>query len=280
MLFRNLNKIPTATLLDTFNAAFADYFVKLELTEEKLQNKLRSDRIDLALSAGAFKDEQLVGFILHGVDIINDKKIIYNAGTGVIPEYRGKQLTRAMYRFMLPALKAENATKCILEVIDRNRPALKVYSELGFTLKRDLLCFKGKVETTDAQKKYLIKKIDLPQEELIRSFWDWSPSWQNSIAALKIINENNRTIGCYRDNVLVGYLNWNPLNNRIAQFAIDKNYRRLGIARELFQYVQETNNSEITIINVDKRSDHTLKFLGSIGLNPFITQYEMELTIG
>ncbi|MNK97561.1 putative acetyltransferase [compost metagenome] len=275
--FSNLENISTDALLHTFNESFSDYLVKMQLTKEQLERKLVSDSIDLKLSAGAYIDGNLVGFILHGINTDGNEKIAYNAGTGVIPKKRGYNLTKKMYRFVMPLLEKEGVTKCILEVLEKNIPAIKTYKAIGYSLKRELVCLKGipKVPTPTTEKPDIreIKKINWEEAS---TFWDWQPSWQNSITAMQNLGEYNKLAGIYQGKKLVAYISYNPLNNRIAQFAVRQSHRRKGYGKALFKYVYDTNKAEVSVINVDIDSGSTITFLGSIGLFPYIYQYEME----
>src|SRR5258706_13798692 len=108
----NTNKID---LLEAFNRSFSDYIVPLSLTYDQFESKIQIDRIDLELSIGAFENNKLIGFILHGFDVINDQNVAYNAATGVIPEKRGNRLTAKLYEYILPQLRAKKANKIQLE---------------------------------------------------------------------------------------------------------------------------------------------------------------------
>lgn len=275
--FSDLKNISTDALLHTFNASFSDYLVKMQLTKEQLERKLMTDAIDLRLSAGAYENGRLIGFILHGINELGQEKIAYNAGTGVLPSKRGANLTKKMYRYILPQLEKEGITKCILEVLEKNLPALKTYLATGYELKRELVCFKGipKIPRINSRTPNIreIKQVDWTT---LSTFWDWQPSWQNSITAMQNLGEQNKLMGIYRKNKLVAYISYNPLNNRIAQFAVHKSHRRAGYGKALFRYVFQANQTEIAIINVDIESSTTITFLGSIGLFPYIYQYEME----
>lgn len=94
MEIRNLEQVKKSEILEAFNKSFSDYFVPFKLTEEPLEKKMVTDKIDLKLSVGIFEDKKLIAFILHGFDVIDNQKIIYNRGTGVIPEKRGFGLTK------------------------------------------------------------------------------------------------------------------------------------------------------------------------------------------
>lgn len=275
--FSNLEHISNYALLQTFNESFSDYLVKMQLTKAQLERKLIADSIDLKLSAGAYEGGKLVGFILHGVDVQGNEKLAYNAGTGVIPAKRGRNLTREMYRFILPLLEKEGITKCVLEVLEKNLPAIKTYKSIGYTQKRELVCLKGKFKGTSIASGLprikALKKINWTE---VRTFWDWQPSWQNSVTAMQNLGEYNKIAGIYDGRKLVAYICYNPDSNRIAQFAVHQLYRRRGYGRALFKYVAEQNHAELSVINVDIGSGPTITFLGSIGLFPYIYQYEME----
>lgn len=141
---KTLAKTSLEKITGTFNLAFSDYFVPIHLTLEQLSAKMKSDRVNLEYSVGAFEEEELIGFILHGTDIIEDKKVAYNGGTGVIPSKRGKGLTKQMYDFILPRLKEEGIDYLTLEVIFKNIQAIKSYERVGFKIARELKCYKGK----------------------------------------------------------------------------------------------------------------------------------------
>lgn len=275
--FSNLENISTDALLHTFNESFSDYLVKLQLTKEQLERKLISDAIDLKLSAGVYEDGKLIGFILHGINNIRHHKVAYNAATGVIPQKRGYNLAKKMYQFILPVLVKEGVTKCILEVLEKNTPAIKIYKSIGYTLKRELVCFKGipKITSTPVRHKHITKLKNIDWDE-VSSFWDWEPSWQNSVTAIQNLGTYNKIVGIYLKTKLIAYISYNPLNNRVTQFAVHQSHRRKGYGKALFQYISSANNAELSIINVDIDFGSTITFLGSIGLFPYIYQYEME----
>ncbi|MEJ2113072.1 MAG: GNAT family N-acetyltransferase, partial [Flavobacteriaceae bacterium] len=102
MEIRTLAGIDNIKILTVFNESFSDYFVPFRLTEDQLKSKIIADKIDLELSVGVFENGKLIGFILNGFDFINNQNVVYNGGTGVIPEKRGLGLTKQMYIFNLP----------------------------------------------------------------------------------------------------------------------------------------------------------------------------------
>lgn len=281
MEFKTLANITTDELLSVFNHSFSDYVVPFHLTKEVLISKIAAEKLDMNLSAGAFEDGKLVGFILQSEKVENGEKIIYNGGTGVIPESRGKGLVRKMYDFIIPVLKERNANTLLLEVIEGNQPAIRAYENLGFTVVRRLLCFNGSIQQGKENDEVSVKDLRDFQWELLCSFWDIEPSWQGSVFVLDPMPENYITLGAYDGDQLVGYIAYGPAAKKIYQFAVDKNYRNRGIGTKLFNAIREKNGGQaIALNNVDDSSEGTSKFLSKkVGLNNWLSQFEMKRTI-
>lgn len=279
MQFQTLHNTSIENITEAFNLAFSDYMVPVNLTAAQLTGKMKSESVDPVLSAGAFDGNELIGFILHGVDTINGQKTAYNAGTGVAPNHRGNKITNQLYDFILPKLKEAGIQNIQLEVIMENQPAIAAYRKTGFKFKRELHCFKGTIQAPGTAKNWAIHRLDAHDWPLLKSFWDWQPSWQNSITAVDNLPDTNVTLGLFYAQALAGYLIYNPNLKRVQQFAIDKPYRRQGAATALFRYVANHFNAEVSLINIDGNAAGTLAFLQNIGLNPGIRQYEMEYVI-
>jgi len=281
MEFKTLADITIDELLSVFNHSFSDYVVPFHLTKEVLVSKIAAEKLDLSLSAGAFEDGKLVGFILQSEKIENGEKIIYNGGTGVIPESRGKGLVRKMYDFIIPVLKERNADTLLLEVIEGNQPAIRAYENLGFTIVRRLLCFNGNIKQEKGNIEVSIRDLKNFQWNVLRSFWDIEPSWQGSVFVLDPMPENYVALGAYEGENLVGYIVYGPVSRKIYQFAVDKSYRNQGIGTKLFNAIREKNNGQtVALNNVDDSSESTGKFLSEkVGLNNWLSQFEMKRPI-
>ncbi len=279
MKIKTLQGVDVANILQAFNGAFSDYFVPFQLTLEQLKTKMNVDKINLDYSVGVFDGEKLVAVILHGVDYLEGKKVVYNGGTGVIPEYRGQALTRQMYEFILPILQKQSIDYLILEVVSKNIPAIKTYQKVGYEIIKELKCYKGKINTSAPSPTITIQKMPSYDWPLIQSFWDFSPTWQNSKNALDFLKDSNQAIGAYHDGQLVGYVIYNKKGGKIQQFAVDKKFRRQKIATNLFNYISKEQNNNWSIINVDSTATGTNAFLSKIGLENHINQLEMRLVL-
>lgn len=274
-----LTHVTTAALLPVFNQSFAGYFVPLSLTKEQLKEKMDTENIQLAQSAGVFSGGCLAGFMLHAEKEEDGQKVLYNAGTGIIPDLRGRQLTARMYEYLLPKFRAGQYKKILLEVITENQAAIKAYERIGFVKTRKLDCYKGSIRPAGLPAGYEIKALASYEWDRLTSFWDILPSWQNSKMVADVLRERTCSIGIYQGENLLGYLIYEPKSGKVRQFAIEKNHRQQGLGKALFNYVYDHYGPEISIINVDDRDSTINSFLASTGLKPFISQYEMALEV-
>lgn len=274
MRFKTLENLSVIELTSLFNEAFANYFVKINLTPEILQEKINSEKIILNKSVGLFTNNQVVGFIFHALR----NGVAYNAGTGVIEQFRGQNATVKMYDFILPRLKIEGVTKIVLEVIDKNIQAIKSYEKVGFTKERKLFGFKGKLLVSEGNSSIKIVGIENNRLKELQSFWNWEPTWQHSTETVKK-SKTYKTFGAFFDNKLVAYLTANPYSGRVAQFAVHPDFRKQRIATTLFQYLSQKYNGDISVINVDGNNLETHLFLEKLGLQHFLTQYKMTLNL-
>ncbi|MBT2620780.1 GNAT family N-acetyltransferase [Chryseobacterium sp. ISL-6] len=280
MEFRNLVSLNITDLLSVFNLSFSDYLVPFHLTLEQLTSKINAEKIDMNFSVGAFQDDQIVGFILHAEKVEDRKRIVYNAGTGVTPEYRGQGLVRKMYDYIIPILQDRNTDVLTLEVIEGNEPAIRAYTNLGFKISRKLLCFKGNIETKETSSEINVQQLDHFQWKTFKSFWDIEPSWQSSVIVLDQMRNDLVILGAYEMTELVGYAIFNPAIGKVYQVAVNKENRRMGIGAKLFKVIREMSAGSVTVVNnVDDSSENTSHFLSGMGLENWVSQFEMANNI-
>ena len=278
MNFQTLENISLPRLAELFNNAFADYFVKVNLTPDILEEKIYSEDIDLNFSMGFFEHERPVGFMLHAIREIDGKKVAYNAGTGVIKEFRGQNATVKMYEHLIPLLKKQSVSEVLLEVIEQNTAAIRSYEKAGFNIVADLPCFNGAVKKPVSIAGVEVKELEKLQFSEVQKFFDWQPTWQHTNATISKM-ENLRTFGAFMNDKLVGFLIGQPSRARVYQFGVAKEFRKKGIGKALFYAFAEAMQSEISIINIDDPSGNSQLFLQQIGLKPFLSQYKMKLKL-
>jgi ribosomal protein S18 acetylase RimI-like enzyme len=278
IFYRFLTENDRELLYSAFVAAFSDYQVDMRMSREQFDYRLLRDGIDFSKSVGAFQESELVGFCISGVGTWQGEKTIYDAGTGVVPEYRRHGIGKEIFSFMLPRLKEAGYSKYLLEVITSNEAAVNLYRKLGFGDTRKLIVFRSKnrlenLKTCRAD----IRKPTAPDWDLYRTFWDVDPSWQNSVEAAKRTAQHNAVLEAYAENRCVGYGVVCRDSGNLFQLAVDRRHRRKRLGSLLLTELQHQviTDEPLKVNNIDESSTDSLSFFKSSGFRVALGQYEL-----
>ena len=135
--YQPLQGVSMEQLAACFNLAFSDYEQSISFTPESMKYYLTASNVDLSLSYGAFREEEMVGFILNSAGIYQEQKVVFDAGTGVIPQHRGKKVFSDLFAYTCQQLRQRGVTGYYLEVLQSNHHAVAIYSKKGFSVRRE-----------------------------------------------------------------------------------------------------------------------------------------------
>jgi len=281
MIYRRLEPEDFETIYNTFIEAFSDYQIKIQMTKERFNAINLRRGLNYGLSVGAFDDNnKMVGLILNGIDLWEDTLTAYDMGTGVIPRHRRRGIGKAMFAFLLPKLREAGVKGYLLEVLRSNEGAYRLYKKRGFKETRKFECLRNsskKLRTKNvAGSDITIAQIEKPDWDVFKAFWDWKPSWQNSINSMKRCPERKIILGAHHENELKGYGILYPKSGDISQIVVDKGSRRRGVGSLLLkEFVKRAQTrGHLSVLNIDSSSKETLSFFESAGFKNFASQYE------
>jgi len=279
MEIRSLAKIEFDNLFKAFERAFADY--ELQQNKIQLQTMLKRRGFNPELSFAAFEGNEITAFTFNGIGNFNGIPTAYDTGTGTLKEYRGKGLATQVFEHSIPYLEQAGIKQYLLEVLQYNTPAVSVYSKLGFKVTREFNYFSqenkaigNKIQTID--RPYSVQPIDIRDYDSIPSFWDFYPSWQNSFESIERTADDFICLGVFTENKLIGYCAFEPVSGDISQIAVDKPYRRKGIASILLdEMIRLNKNDRIKLINADITCISITEFMKAQNIGLAGTQFEM-----
>ena len=274
--YRLLSSADTKFLYECFLAAFSDYQVDMRMSREQFEQRLVRDGVRLEISVGAFDDDRMIAFYMNASGMWLGKLTAYDAGTGVIPTYRGQGVAKDLFTFMTPHLKAASFSQYLLEVLTANEPAVSLYRRLGFRDTRRLAVFRRN-EPVRPLEGVTVRRVEQPEWELFESFWDGYPSWQNSIEAVERIATDRVVVCAYVDEGCVGYgVVFKPAAS-LMQLAVAPQYRRRGIGSSLLSALQReiSTTESLKVNNIDEELKGTMAFFEASGFKMVLEQYEM-----
>lgn len=284
-LFTTLDKINKKIIYESFIEAFSDYSVNIFLPYEDFEKMLIGKGFNSEISIGLFHEEKLIGFILNGKREWNGKETAYDMGTALLPSYRGYGFSKKMIKEILKLLKEKNVEQYLLEVIQDNKNAFELYKAHDFKISRDFSVFQLKKNSCipSASIPYKIETVSEISDnmwEIFKTFWDFSPSWQNSINSVKAVKEIFSYVVVKDKNNIIGYGIIEKNSGKIPQLAVDKNYRNKNIGKNIINRLTScTDGDFIKFINIDRKCENIEKFLKSLNFEISSLQYEMMLEI-
>lgn len=128
---------PAAAVL---SRAFSDYLVPIQSSPAILAHMARADSVDFAASRVAVRAGRAVGAAL----IARRGWTSRLAGMALLPEARRQGVGRALMDQLLAEARARQDHAIVLEVIEQNEPAVKLYEACGFKKVRRLTGHAGR----------------------------------------------------------------------------------------------------------------------------------------
>jgi ribosomal protein S18 acetylase RimI-like enzyme len=133
MNLRPASEFDAAALTELFNAGFSDYLIPMRLSEAAFCDHVALYDIDLGLSR-VVVDDGPVAFVLVG----RRGDTGWIGGMGTTPSHRRRGLGEEALASAMRAAAASGCVEIGLEVLEGNEPAIRLYTELGFEIVRDL----------------------------------------------------------------------------------------------------------------------------------------------
>jgi ribosomal protein S18 acetylase RimI-like enzyme len=190
---RDLGQIAMERIHQASTEAFRDYPVDVQMTIQELESMFRQNSVFLELSAGLFDGDDLVGFWINGLRVIDGRKVAYDSGTAIIKEYRGRGLSKQLAVLSNRLLIEHGAQEYVLEVLTQNETAYGIYLKNGFSVRRRLLCLHthSPVYTNNALPAELtLEKCPFDPDVVPQlPAMEYEPSWQNATESMANVKD-------------------------------------------------------------------------------------------
>lgn len=282
MEFRDLGHTDFDTLFRGFERAFSDY--EIQFGKEEVRSMLKRRGYSPQLSFAAFENDEIVAFTLNGVGMFNGVSTAYDTGTGTVKEYRGQGLAGKLFSHALPVLKETGIRQYLLEVLQTNRSAIAVYRRMNFKTVREFDCFRQSIKNISnmevADGHCVIKPVGIDIVRQSQAFCEFSPSWQNSIESVERGESELTFLGAIIEGKTVGYCVFDANTGDLSQIAVEREYRRRGIAsRLLHEAIARMKTDFIKVLNVSSDNLTLPAFLESKNIPLASRQFEVSLRL-
>jgi ribosomal protein S18 acetylase RimI-like enzyme len=180
---RRLSTCSFDQAVQIWNKGFEGYFVDLTLSLDAFVGRLHQEGLSPELSLVAVCDGQPAGFLLNGIGIAAGRKVAWNGGTGVSPEFRGLGVGKRLVAAALDLYAAEGVARATLEAIKDNHAAIALYQKFGYVIVDRLVFLESHAACPFLARprgsgSYEIKSVP-PATLASLEFYDNSVVWQN-----------------------------------------------------------------------------------------------------
>jgi ribosomal protein S18 acetylase RimI-like enzyme len=277
---KTLTGVPAEKIHEAFIDAFSEYEVPIDMPLEKLQEMMVTRDLNPDFSVGCFDGDKLVGFILTGYRERGTQKTCYDGGTGVIKAYQRKGIGEMMLQELLMILHEKQICHFVLEVLENNTPAIKLYEKHGFAKTRKLECFEiDKDNLPIVPDRGFGFSVASPATmiENEEKYSLYTPTWQNETRSVINVKANytHVTLSCSGKMLCHGYVH--KTKGDIPQIGILEEWKHWGLEAHLIKELAKyTENKKLMVLNVEG-SNYMAETLRKLGFSNFVNQYEMVL---
>ena len=183
MRFVSASSVSLEAYAAAITAAFEGYVVPINFTASILARRLRFEQHDLECSLVALEGGEAVG--AAGLAIRGGRGWV--SSFGVVPAWRRRGLGRRLMSALTERARAYGLRQLLLEVIDGNDAARRLYEGAGMRVTRDLLVLDRPADYEPSGARRGGAPTEAPAEELLRHYWRLHPeppAWQRELSAL------------------------------------------------------------------------------------------------
>lgn len=271
MRYAILRDISNNEIMECVNLAFSDYAIPIHFIGDTFQNFLKASDIDKSLSFCAYSENTMVGFILNSSSFYQGERVVFDAGTGVIPDFRGKGVFSSLYTFAEQELLKCGIRKYYLEVLQENERAKVLYERQGFSVAREfsVMQFMGISEKDSSQHVQSAPLIEF-DFSTVKHLTLVNPSYEHSYHIIKKSANFYRVFYTKDERDITAFCIYNTNDGRV----IELGYCSLTDLKEVLLHLASDYKTVIAK-NIDMSYCSVMEMLLSIGFKQISSQYEM-----
>lgn len=270
--YQSLEHVSDQIITECFNLAFSDYELPMHLTEEILRLIFTKSCVDKKYSFGAFCQDELVGFIFNSCSVQNGEKVVFDAGTGVVPTHRGKRVFSDLFEYAWEKLKKAGYQRYYLEVLQENTKAISAYQKKGFQETREFSVLRSPTDLLNlsSEKVERASFSDFLKLDITKCYCP-KPCYEHSMEILTANPQLYQAMYLEQDDKVSAFCVFTPNNGNLVHVG----YRGKEDLKTVLEHLM-SNFAGFTVKNIDRKEAELLSLLADLGFEELTRQFEME----
>jgi GNAT superfamily N-acetyltransferase len=271
--FKSAEGVSHERLIEAFMNGYHGYFVNVALNQRILLHMIRADSVDLPSSLVAMNGEKIIGLAA----IARRGWTSRLAAMGILPEFRGKKIGTALLKRALDDARGRGERAMVLETIEQNEPARRLYQAAGFKTVRRLVGYV--CPTVVPAPDSALDEIDpLDVSERVAQWSMPDLPWQIAPQTLAALNPPHRGYGLGPAFALLTDPSANPITFR--SLVVDPFKRKQGWATRLVRALAAAFPEKTWRFSAHVPEEIPFQFFTSLGFEKDkLTQLQMERTL-
>lgn len=275
MEFRSMDGVGMPELHAAFVDAFSEYDVPMTLPQDALLQMMIIRDYQPAVSVGCFDAGRLVGFVLVGVRDQGGTKRAYDVATGVVRSHQNQHIGSRLVAAVIEGLRAHGIASFVLEVLEQNEAARRLYERQGFVIERRFACYQYAYTAPRAMPAGWELLDGLPPDSAEATYNGYIPSWQQSLQSYRNAASDYAVVGMREAHQLIAYGIVQRQQGSVMQIGILPDWRgRIGITQVVAALAAQTTAETLRFVNIED-GVWLAEELEQHGWTAFVYQYEM-----
>ena len=267
----------TDALAEIMTTCFEGYVVPMTMTGEAFNGRFRRENLDLQASRVFMDGERAVAIIL----VVRRGWTARIGAMGIVTDFRAKGLGRAALLFVMDDLRQLGDRRLMLEVIDTNEPAIRLYKSLGFKTRRNLIGYRRPAGPVDAAEVGDLVEIDpLMVARIVAAEGTPDLPWFNAPETLAACTAPAR--GFALGNEAFAIVEPTPQPNLLSlrSLVVARHARGRGLGRRMIASLAAAYPQQDPVISANFPEELAAGFITRMGFaRTPIGQFEMDLDL-
>ncbi|BFT71888.1 GNAT family N-acetyltransferase [Paenibacillus sp. P36] len=287
MFFRRMSEMSAEDMVALWNKGFEGYYLNSSLDMSKFMARTVHEGLSLEHSLVLFENEEPIGFVMNGFRTIEGKKVAWNGGTGIVPDYRGKGFGKHLMLRNLQLYQEQDVDIALLEALVQNEAAIKLYQKVGYEITEQLVCLQHTGELnvnlleSNFPERYTLRRghpVEVNAVPFNRPMSAWQTQWPSMKGGESVIVTASEEV--------VGYALFKRVyaeNGSLASFVLYQCEARPGredeteilkaALREV--YAPLTSSCTRLTMNIRHSNEGLNELLAGLGFTSFVDQVHM-----